>query len=53
MKDGVLFTPRASIHICEVCGIEGARQGFTDEHGKRTYFCSDHNPDKAKGEGDE
>lgn len=48
MKDGVLFTPRAMVASCEVCGREHAPFGFTDEHGKRTYFCSDHNPDKGR-----
>lgn len=47
MRDGVLFTPRAVIAQCEVCGFEHAPFGFTDTHGKRTYYCSTHNPDRA------
>lgn len=48
MKDGKLTTPRALIQICEVCGIEGAPYGTTDEHGKRFYWCSDHRPEQPQ-----
>lgn len=50
IRDGALFTPRAVIHSCEVCGIENAPLGTTDAKGKRLYHCAEHNPDrKAKG----
>lgn len=49
MRDGVLFTPRAVIGQCEICGFEHAPYGTT-ENGKRLYWCRDHYPDrKAKG----
>lgn len=50
MRDGVLFTPRAVIGQCEVCGFEHAPYGTT-ENGKRLHWCRDHNPDrKEKGQ---
>lgn len=36
--DGEIVTPRAVIHLCEGCGIEGASFGDTVD-GKRVYFC--------------
>ncbi|WIY54135.1 hypothetical protein O9Z70_06335 [Devosia sp. YIM 151766] len=51
MKDGVLFTPRAMIAQCEVCGFEHAPFGITDEHGKRLYFCSEHVPQESERRG--
>lgn len=47
-RNGVLSTPRASIHICEVCSVENAPHGFTDAGGKRTYYCTSHNPDNRQ-----
>lgn len=47
-RNGIMVTPRAAIHSCETCGIEGARHGFTDPDGKRRYYCNEHLP-KGKG----
>ncbi|WP_323012912.1 hypothetical protein [Devosia sp.] len=51
MKDGVLFTPRAMIAQCEVCGMEHAPYGIKDEHGKRLYFCREHLPQESERRG--
>ncbi len=51
MKDGALFTPRAMIASCEICGMEHAPFGFKDKEGVRTFYCADHHPDrKEKGQ---
>lgn len=53
MRDGAMFTPRAMIARCEVCGHEHAPYGQKDAKGNRLFFCRDHNPDrKAKGQGE-
>lgn len=50
LRDGVMFTPRAMVARCEVCGMEHAPFGQKDAKGNRQFFCRDHNPDR-KGKG--
>ncbi|KKB09388.1 hypothetical protein VE26_05475 [Devosia chinhatensis] len=53
MRNGAVFTPRAVIGQCEVCGFEHAPHGTADEQGKRLYWCRDHVPTEQARAGDQ